>query len=63
MIQYIEQCTVVINHYNQRFSEYTLQMSVTHTITYIQYCLKIKTNGFQTFFGGNGFWRKRETPI
>jgi hypothetical protein len=26
----------------------------TYTITYIQYCLKIKTNGFQTFFGGNG---------
>jgi hypothetical protein len=35
------------------------KITFTHTITYIQYCLKIKTNGFQTFlleiaFGGNG---------
>jgi hypothetical protein len=34
-------------------------MSFTHTITYIQYCLKNKTSGFQIFlaemaFGENG---------
>jgi hypothetical protein len=54
---------------------YTLQISFTHTITYIQYWLKIKTNSFQTFlvemafggnenrtffvFGGKGLWQKR----
>jgi hypothetical protein len=53
-------------------------MSFTHTITSIQYYLKIKTNGFQIFFGemaldkngnrtffvfgGKGLWRKRVTP-
>jgi hypothetical protein len=34
-------------------------VSFTHTTTYVQYKnkteLKIKTNGFQTFFCGNGF--------
>jgi hypothetical protein len=49
-----------------------------HTTTYIQYCLKIKTIGFQTYlvemvfgesgnstffiFGGKSLWWKRVTP-
>jgi hypothetical protein len=62
MIQCVKQCILIINRYYRRLSTiiedyqctYTLQMSFTHTITYLQYCLKIKTNGFQSFFGGNG---------
>jgi hypothetical protein len=54
---------------------YISQISITHTIEYIQYCLKIKINSFQIFlmemafsgngnrtffvFGGKGLWRKQ----
>jgi hypothetical protein len=57
--------TVYASFRYRRLSVYTLQMSLSfmHITLFIQYCLKIKTNGFhQTFICRNRFWRKRVIP-